>query len=82
MTGKVNLEPKKIFTMANRTMRSHQYKIQKTKITKFVSANAFSNRIVNDWNTLPSNIIMSQTTDDFKNKLDDHWKEEIFKTPF
>ena len=82
MTGKVNLEPKKIFTMANRTMRSHQYKIQKTKITKFVSANAFSNRIVKDWNTLPSKIIMSQTTDNFKNNLDDLWKDEIFKTPF
>ena len=82
MTGKVNLEPMKIFTMANRTMRSHQYKIQKTKITKFVSANAFSNRIVKDWNILPSKIIMSQTTDNFKNKLDDLWKDEMFQTPF
>lgn len=82
MTGKVKMKANEIFTMANRTMRSHQYKIQKRKVTKTTSVNAFSNRIVNDWNTLPNKIITSPTTNGFKNLLDDHWKEEMFRTPF
>ena len=82
MTGKVKMDVSEIFTMATRTMRSHKYKIQKTKVTNSTSANAFSNRIVKDWNILPSKIVTSETTNGFKNSLDDHWKDEMFQTPF
>ena len=44
IAGKVKLDPNKLFTMANKTMRSHQYKMQKTKTTKTKLLNTCSNR--------------------------------------
>ena len=52
ITGKMKVDAKKIFTMAKKTMRSHQFKMQKKKMTKSTSLNVFSNRIIDDWNSL------------------------------
>ena len=82
MSGKMKLDPSEIFTMAKKTMRSHKYKIQKTKVNSTRKTNAFSNRIVHDWNILPSMIVTSKTTNEFKNSLDEHWRDEMFQTPF
>ena len=32
--------------------------------------NTFSNRIINEWNSLPSEVISAQDINDFKNKYD------------
>lgn len=82
MTDKVKINPRDLFTTSNRTMRGHQYKIQKKQSTKSTTINAFSNRIVNDWNILPSKVVSATSTIAFKNKLDDHWKDAMFQTPF
>ena len=37
--------------------------------------NFFSNRIVNMWNSLPDYVIMTDTINTFKNRLDAHWKQ-------
>ena len=70
ITGKMKVDAKKIFTMAKKTMRSHQFKMQKKKMTKSTSLNVFSNRIIDDWNSLSQNIVTSATTNWCKNKLD------------
>jgi len=36
----------------------------------------FTNRIVNIWNSLPDDIILAQTVDQFKNRLDKYWKKK------
>ena len=72
MTGNVKIELSEIFTMEKKTMRSHKYKIQKMKVTSNKSKNAFSNRVIEDWNALPSKIVTSKTTYDFKKNLDDN----------
>lgn len=36
--------------------------------------NFFNNRIVNEWNKIPDDIIKSKTVNEFKNKLDTYWK--------
>lgn len=82
MTGKVNMTPTEIFRLSNNSYRSHQYKLAKKKCTKSTSLNAFSNRVVSDWNALPRDVVSAKTTNEFKNKLDDHWKEEKFENPF
>ena len=43
---------------------------------------AYSNRIINDWNTLSSEVIEAGTLDTFKARLDKHWIDESFKHPF
>jgi len=42
--------------------------------------NFFSNRIVNMWNSLPDYVVMSDTINNFKNRLDldAHWKHRDF----
>ena len=34
----------------------------------------FTNRIVNMWNSLPDNVIFADNVNQFKNRLDKHWK--------
>jgi len=38
----------------------------------------FSNRIVNMWNSLLDYVVMSDTINIFKNRLDAHWKHRDF----
>ena len=40
--------------------------------------NFFSNRIVNMWNRLPDYVVISDTINTLKNRLDAHWKHRIF----
>ena len=37
-----------------------------------------SNRIVNMWSSFPDYVIMSDTVNTFKNRLDAHWKHRNF----
>ena len=82
MMEKVKIKANDIFKRTNRTLRGHDFKIQKKKAIKVPSMNVFSNRIVNDWNILPRKIVSATTTNGFKNALDEYWKEEMFQTPF
>ena len=82
MTGKVKMNPSDIFSLSSNEYRCHQYKQTKKKATKSTSLNAFSNRVVTNWNSLPRDVVSAKTTNSFKNKLDDHWKDEKFENPF
>jgi hypothetical protein len=37
---------------------------------------SFASRIVNLWNSLPDEVVLSDTVNAFKNNLDNHWKNE------
>ena len=37
----------------------------------------FTNRIVNMWNSLPDNVILANNVNQFKNRLDKHWKMHV-----
>ena len=80
--GKVNLDVKDFFVLSQNNTRGHPYKIRKQKATKRSTINCFSVRVINDWNSLPAEVVAAQTTNEFKNRLDEHWKSEMFKTPF
>ena len=38
--------------------------------------------IVNDWNEFPAEIVEADSINSFKNKLDKHWIEKVYETPF
>ena len=73
ITRKVNLDWKQYFTLSENNTRGHHFKVMKKKATKNTTMNAFSNRVVNDWNKLPSEVITADSTDAFKNRLDKFW---------
>ena len=76
--GQVKVKPEKIFTMATRTIRGHPFRLRKKRTTTALSSNSFSNRIVNDWNGLPEDIVATQSLDLFKSKVDKWLQNDIY----
>ena len=37
-----------------------------------------NNNNINDWNSLPANIVNATSLNQFKNLLDEHWTNELF----
>ena len=60
--------------------RGHKQRIAKDKATKAVRLNAFSQRVINDWNSLPERVIEAESLNVFKNRLDDFWSDKKFVT--
>ena len=81
-TGQMGLNKDDFFASPESTARGHSYRVIKRKATKLCRIHAFSNRIIDDWNGLPQDIVAASSTNAFKNALDKHWEEEMFATPF
>ena len=47
--------------------------LYKESFNKFARAYTFSNRVINDWNSLPDYIVNADSFASFKNLLDEHW---------
>ena len=55
--------------------RDNQYKLTKRRANRDIRKFSFSMRIVDTWNSLPDDVVCSKSTNQFKNKLDKHWKD-------
>ena len=53
--------------------RGHDLKLFKPHAKKFVRSNFFSVRVINAWNQLPNDVVTSNSTTDFKIKLDNYY---------
>ena len=51
-------------------MRGYQLKLKIRRNKTEARMKFFSNRVIPAWNRLPQNIVLSKTTDVFKNQLD------------
>ena len=78
----VNVEKEVFFKFNSSRTRGHQHKLFKEATTKLVRSQSFSRRVVNDWNSLPSDVVAANSVNVFKNKLDEHWENYLFETPF
>ena len=58
--------------------RGHQLKIKKTRPNGNLRQNFFSVRIENDWNSLPAELVNTQTINGFKNGNDALWKNKLY----
>ena len=81
-TGQMGLNKDDFFASPSSTARGHSYRVIKGKATKLCRINAFSNRIIDEWNSLPNEIVAASSTNAFKNALDKHWEDEMYATPF
>ena len=54
--------------------RSHQYQMNSQFTRMDRRAHFFTNRVVNDWNDLTSNVVSAETVNGFKNRLDKYRK--------
>ena len=60
--------------------RGHSLKLEKRICQTTMRQHCFSNRVINNWNSLPESIISAPTVNSFKSKLDQHWYNHIYST--
>ena len=58
--------------MGGRT-RGHRFKLKKYHAKKDIRRHRFSQRVINDWNNLPSDVVNAESVTAFKRALDEHW---------
>ena len=61
-----------------RVIRGNTLKLYKQSLNKNINIrnNAFPLRIINTWNSLPDQVIMSENLNKFKSNLDKHWSNQ------
>jgi len=70
--------PKFFSTATSSTTRGHQLKLLKPRAVSRVRRNAFSVRVINEWNALPPSVIDAPSINAFKARLDRHWVHEMY----
>ena len=58
--------------------RGHPFKLKKQHSRLNVRKNFFTNRVVDQWNSLPTETVISPSLNAFKNNLDKNWAERMF----
>ena len=77
--GLINVDASFFFSPTTYTFtRGHNFKLFKESFTKFTRANSFSNRIINNWNSLPDYIVNADSLTTFKNLLDKFWTDHHY----
>jgi hypothetical protein len=71
MTGKNKTDPSVFFKLQgiNRT-RGHSLKLEKVRSRLEIRRNFFSQRVINNWNALPQEVVESTSVNTFKNRYD------------
>ena len=74
LTGKVKVDYEQFFELEHQDRtRGHCLKLKKRRSKHLYRLKFFSNRVVNQWNSLPSEVVEASTVNMFKNKLDQFW---------
>lgn len=71
-----------LFTINTSCTRGHPFKLRKVSANFNLYLNFFTNRVVNNWNSLPEEVVMSGSVNAFKNALDRHWADFTYEIDF
>ena len=75
--GYENVNREIFFELADSNTRSNTFKLKKRECIRTVTrANSFGVRVVNTWNALPENVVSAPSISVFKQRLDEHWRNE------
>ncbi|MES9879908.1 MAG: reverse transcriptase family protein [Sedimenticola sp.] len=66
----------RFFTICHSRTRGHEYKLAKPRCTTSFRLQQFSQRIINDWNSLPKYVVNAKDVNDFKSKIDQYWNHD------
>ena len=61
--------------------RGHSLRVAKPSAVTRVRRNHFSIRAVNDWNSLPEEVVSASSVNAFKNSLDEFWRDVHYDHP-
>ena len=80
MHGIDKVDKGKLFQMSEcNTTRGHSLKLFKKRSRLNVRANFFSQRVVDQWNSLPECVVTALSLNAFKSRLNKLWKDHPFK---
>ena len=68
-----------LFVSCDQVTRGHKFKFYKRRCRTSKRLNSFSQRVVNSWNSLTSDVVEAPSLNIFKSKLNDHWKQKSNK---
>ena len=77
--GIEDIPSERFFTVITSNTRGHVYKLLKPRCNTSFQLRHFSQRIINDWNNLPVDVVSSKTVDSFKINLDRHWEAVMYQ---
>ena len=66
--------PKLLDPVEKSMTRGHSFKLPKKSAKNNIKGHVFSHRIVNDWSSLPEDVVSAPSVNAFKNRLDSHWR--------
>ena len=82
LNGIDRVDPKLFFEIsAGSSTRGHHQKLVKKHARFGTRQSVFSQRVINDWNSLPADVIESPSLNAFKSRLDKFWRTERFNLP-
>ena len=67
-----------LFMISESRTRGHNFKLYKPLVQTAIHKHVFSIRIINDWNSLPYEVVKAVSLDSFKSKLDNAWEDKIY----
>ena len=74
MNGLLKMNKEDFFQRAaSASTRGHPMKVAKPRASSRARRNHWSVRAINDWNSLPTHVVLASSLDTFKNRLDEHW---------
>jgi len=74
LTGKYDVDvTPKVIRVYSSTTRGNVFKLDKSRAKNDLRKYYFTNRVVNAWNSLPDHVVLSETTNTFKSRLDKFW---------
>ena len=80
INGFDNIDPKKFFTFNDNNTRGHLFRLEKQQVHKSLRLNSFPLRCINEWNSLPEDIVCKNSVESFKVALDKLWLNKRFDT--
>ena len=67
-----------LFTINQSRTRGHKFKLYKPLVQTTIRKHFFSIRAINNWNSLPYEVVNAVSLDSFKSKLDNAWENKIY----
>jgi len=76
MTGRQAVDREQFFQLSacEYNLRRHSIKLSKQRASLDVRKFIFSQRVVNEWNLLPQEVVDAKSVNKFKNPLDKFWQ--------
>jgi hypothetical protein len=82
INGIDRLNPRAFFdTALNERTRGHSQRLFMGRCRLEIRKNLFSQRVMQDWNSLSEHVVTAITLNYLKSRLDKYWNDDMYTTP-